>query len=112
MEQIILETMESYNHYVGEIVKGSIKIADDLRTGNVDSALTMIKDFSEGLLWLMEVNQKLTDLGKQAELDVNNIQDFFVEINEGLENKDFVLVADIFEYEIAPFFEQVELYKW
>lgn len=111
MDQIVLETMESYNNYVGQIIKGSNKIADDLRTGNVENALSMIKDFSEGLVWIIEVNQKLKEFGKDINLNISEIQEFFVEINEGLENKDFVLVADLFEYEIAPFFEQLELYK-
>lgn len=111
MQPIILETMESYNSYIHAVTKGTLEIADKLRNEELNEVLPMIKDFSEGLLWLMDAKQKLSDLGHNIELDFNVIQEYFIEINDGLENKDYVLVADMFEYEISPFFEQVELYE-
>lgn len=110
MEQLIYETMESYNNYIDAVHQGSLDIAEKLRTENNEEALPMVKDFSEGLIWLIDVNTKLKDLGYSASLNMEEIQEFFVEINEGLLNQDYVLVADMFEYEIAPYFEQLEKY--
>ena len=111
MKPIILETMESYNSYIHAVIKGTLEIADKLRNEKLDEVLPLIKDFSEGLLWLIDAKQKLSNLGYNVELDFSKIQEYFIEINDGLENKDYVLVADMFEYEISPFFEQLELYE-
>ncbi|WP_274309191.1 hypothetical protein [Solibacillus daqui] len=112
MQELIFETMESYNNYINAVTKGSLEIADKLRAENLEEALPMIKDFSEGLLWLIDVNQKLFNLGYSAQLEMDDVQEYLIEINDGLQNKDYVLVADMFEYEILPYFEQLEQYTF
>ncbi|WP_042471099.1 hypothetical protein [Bacillus ndiopicus] len=111
MQELIRETMESYNNYIINVKEGALKIADKLRTEDIKGALTLISDFSEGSIWLVDVNKKLMDLGYLVKLEMNVIQEFLIEINEGLENQDYILVADIFEYEISPFFDQLEQYE-
>lgn len=111
MQDLINETMDSYNHYIKKVIEGSLQIADKLRGEELKEALTLIGDFSEGTLWLTDVNQKLNELGYSVKLDMENIQTYLIEINDGLQKQDYVLVADMFEYEILPFFEQLELYK-
>jgi len=106
-----METMESYNEYLGNIVLGSDSIISKIQNNEVPQALLLILQFSEGMTWLIDVNHKLTELGYDNELNHESIQGFLNEINNGLEIQDFVLVSDIFEYEIKPFFESCSLYE-
>lgn len=104
----ISEVIESYNNYVKNIPSGAIYIANCLREDAIQDALIGIKDFSEGVIWLSEVSKLFEMKGINTTLEINRIEEFLIEINNGLEKQDYVLVADMFEYEIAPFFETVQ----
>jgi len=103
----IKDLIESYNEYVNKVPTGAIYIANCLREDKLNNALMTIKDFSEGVLWLTEASELMKKNGAMAELSIEQIQEFLIEVNKGLEKQDYVLVADMFEYEIAPFFEEV-----
>lgn len=101
------EVVQSYNEYIGNVAAGSLQIAEHLRKDEVQQALQSILHFSEGMSWLVEAGDALQRNGLQVSLQVEKIHEFLNEINSGLEVQDYVLVADMFEYEIAPFFEQL-----
>lgn len=103
----LIEVVESYNSYIKNIAPGSVQIAEDLRKDEIQDALQLILQFSEGMSWLVEASDLLVQNGINNNLDVTQIHEFLHEINSGLEIQDYVLVADMFEYEIAPFFEQI-----
>lgn len=103
----LVEVVESYNSYIKNIAPGSVQIAEHLRKDEIQDALQLILQFSEGMSWLVEASDFLVQNGMNNNLDVTKIHEFLNEINSGLEIQDYVLVADMFEYEIAPFFEQV-----
>lgn len=105
----ILEVIDSYNDYLKKIPNGTQYIAECLREEKLQEAFQIIKDFSEGVMWLADVSKLLSERDVNVTLNVEQIHEFLVEINEGLENQDFMLVADLFEFEIAPFFEQASL---
>lgn len=103
----ITEVVESYNSYIKNIAPGSLQIAEHLRKDEVQEALQLILQFSEGMGWLVQVNDLLSQNSIKANLQAEKIHEFLNEINSGLEIQDYVLVADMFEYEIALFFEQI-----
>lgn len=109
MEQLINDVKESYNQYIYKIPSGSIQIAELLREENIVEAGEIIKQFSEGVSWLIEATRLLNINGVSVSFDSLKIKDFLNEINEGLEIQDFNFVADLFEYEIAPFFKNIEV---
>lgn len=102
------EVIESYNEYLMKVPTGSLLIANTVREDNKELALQMILEFSEGVSWLVEATQLLSLNNIEVRFEVEKIMEFLEEINSGLEIQDYVLVADLFEYEIAPFFEEVE----
>lgn len=107
MSEQINEVVTSYNEYIQNIAPGSMKIAEHLRRDEVQEALQMILQFSEGMGWLVQASELLNHKAIKVGLEVEQIHEFLNEINNGLEIQDYVLVADMFEYEIAPFFEEV-----
>lgn len=111
MNELIIESMQSYNHYLLNCIRGCDEIVQNIREDNLQQALLLISQFSEGTTWLVEVNRMLGELGCENELKHETIHDFLIEINDGLEMQDFVVVSDMFEYEIKPFFEKCTLYE-
>ncbi|KGR76497.1 hypothetical protein [Ureibacillus sinduriensis] len=107
MNNTIMEVIESYNNYIEKISPGCLQIAEHLRKDEIDESMRMILQFSEGMGWLIHASELLNENNVNVILEVQAINEFLQEINNGLEVMDYVIVADMFEYEIAPFFEQV-----
>ncbi|MBD7943038.1 hypothetical protein H9650_02825 [Psychrobacillus sp. Sa2BUA9] len=110
MNKLVEETIESYNEYLSILPKGCQKIADDIRQTNLNEALKEILAFSEGVSWLISANVNLEKYLYYNPLNTEKIHVFLNEINSGLEIQDYVIVADMFEYEIKPFFEKCQTY--
>lgn len=111
MDNLMKETMESYNQYISALPSGCQEIADLIREDRILEATRSILHFSEGVGWLVNANRLLADKGKLILLEPEKIHEFLDEINSGLEIQDYIIVADMFEYEIKPFFEKSTLYE-
>lgn len=106
--QELNEVIDTYNEYKYKLPSGLSKVVEQLRNENFSEALLNIKNFSEGIIWLSQAGSLINQNKGYASINVNKITEFLLEINEGLERQDYVLVADIFEYEIIPFCEALE----
>lgn len=111
MDQLIKDTIYSYNEYLLKMPSGCQSIADDIRKDNLSGAFKSILEFSEGAGWLISVNSLLEKNSYINPINTQKINEFLNEINSGLEIQDYVIVADMFEYEIKPFFEECTLYE-
>ncbi|MFJ7970427.1 hypothetical protein [Psychrobacillus sp. NPDC096389] len=109
MNEALHEVIVSYNEYIKKVPVGCQKIADDLRENQITNGLKRIMDFSEGVAWLTEASELFHKNSLTVYLKTNKIHDFLELINHGLEIQDYVLVADMFEYEIQPFFKDCQV---
>lgn len=104
--ELMNEYLESYKSYIVKIPNGCQKIADFLRENAINEAMISIGQFTEGMKWVVEMNKLLNQNGVMDLLGESNIYEYLNEINNGLVIEDFVIVSDMFEYEIKPFFEE------
>lgn len=111
MEEIINNSMESYNNYLNNIVIGCQDIIESIQKNEKQAALKLISQFSEGITWLTEINRRLKGFGYNVELNNSLLQNMLNDINGALTLGDFVLVADIFEYEVKEYFSNCEKYR-
>ncbi|MCE4046482.1 MAG: hypothetical protein M3043_14500 [Lysinibacillus fusiformis] len=109
MSKLLNDTIISFNEYMERLPEGCLMIANNLRDDRIAEALNHIRDFSEGAGWIAEASRLLKENNVAITLDMTKIVDYLSEINDGLSIGDYNLVADIFEYEIVPFFSDVEL---
>ncbi|MFT9819928.1 hypothetical protein [Lysinibacillus sp. NPDC056185] len=107
-QQLINETKESYFNYVNKISRGCRLIAEDLRQGKMAIAFQNIIDLAEGLNWLISVEDKMSQLNITVNSSIKEASEFFIEINIALEQENYILVADLFEYEVQALFEASE----
>lgn len=108
MMEEIKQVVDSYNEYIVKVPAGCIIIANDLRVANKNRGLAIIQDFIDGMFWLIEADKLLIQNKVATGFSVEKATEFLNEINSGLENNDYFLVADLFEYEVAPFFEKLD----
>lgn len=110
MGSLLLETQNSYYDYIVKVADGCQYIADKIREGNLPKALNTIIDFSDGMSWVLEVERHMLENKYIIESKSTEAYEHLKEINKSLERQDYVFVADLFEYEIKPLFENSE--KW
>ncbi len=106
-DHLILETQQTYYEYVENLIEGCQKISDELRTENESEAFKNIGYFAEGIDWMIQVEKAMKNNGFTITSNLNKIRPFLIEINVAMEKKDYVYVADLFEYELQPLFEEL-----
>lgn len=104
MQKQLSELSLSYLQYLSKVSNGVQIITDNLKNGNTSLALSQLVDFSEGIEWLISATKILEENKISTALNLNKLIGFLKLINEGLEKKDYVLVADVLEYEIVEYF--------
>lgn len=103
--ELLIETQQSYYEYVVKIKGGCQQIADHLRAGKQAEAFGLIANLSEGIAWLVTVEQHMSENFLRVNSRMNEVVDMLNEVNQAIEIGDIVTVADLFEYEIGPMFE-------
>lgn len=106
MTDLIYETQHSFYQYIERVAAGTQMIADYLREDKVGEAMQLITQFSEGVVWLTKVIALMQQHQYDIRINPNQINEFLLEINDGLERQDYIIVADMFEYEIKPFLKR------
>lgn len=102
MEQLIQETLDSCQEYIPKLIKAVSATAYKIQSGNEADGVLIMSSIFEGLQWVIDAVQGLKNNGHLLEIDISNITDHLKELEEALKIRDYVLVADLFEYEIGP----------
>ena len=92
----ILTTVDSYLYNLKNGIK---QICDLIQEGKEYEAINILPQAAEGLQWVDEA-LNATEASHNGKLTLE-------EINEALENEDYILVGDIFNYEIIPILENL-----
>lgn len=103
IDEIIL----TYNMYIKKVPNGCQVIVNKLRANTIENAMLDITDFTDGIEWIFRVNAYLSDVDNVPNIPKAKIDEFLKEVNLGLEYQDYFVVADIFEYEIIPLFNDL-----
>lgn len=100
MDELKNELLE----YLPRLLDGLEDMSRKFQMGQVENALSMLSDTTEGIDW---VCQAFNALLPEKSIYINGINAQLYEINNSLNNKDFVMVADLFEYEINPLLKKM-----
>lgn len=111
MEIKVEEMIESYNKYIEQVISNMPAFVSKLRNSEV-STNDELNDFIDGLLWMLRVREVFECNNIPHNFDVTKLNDLLKEINEGLTNDDRVYISDILEYEIIPFFNDLNEVKY
>lgn len=101
-----IEVLGSIYEYIGKLIDGIEKMANKFYEGYDKEGCEILSFASEGLEWVikaLEIFKNEINTENQQKALVEN----FTEINNGLENEDYILVADIFNYEITPLLKAI-----
>lgn len=99
--QLFLDTIE-HIEYVMDITK---KIVENFAVNKEFEANNFIVKFIDEVNITIEAINITRDIQTNS-IDTNEINEALNPIIEALENQDFVLISDLFEYEILPILER------
>ena len=101
-QEIMYEALNELNSYLARLNKGINDAVEYFRSEKEDEGIKLLIQIIEGLQWSMEVVFKTKPILEEygINLDEGQLKELFKELISGLENKDYILIADLLEYEI------------
>ncbi len=98
----IIEIKETCSEFVPKIIFFCDEIVNSILEEKIDTLLVQITQFTDAIDWLIEVNYKLQLVGIEDYLDMGGFKEVLNQINDALYIKDYMLISDIFLYEVKP----------
>ncbi len=117
IEALIARNIENAGKYLERLLPGFEKAAQLFRMGNEQEANEFFLEIIDGIEWFSEVvdsiieatgqEPSLLNLGKESLQDrKERLLDFTTQMVESNQNRDWVLLADLLEYEMTPFYKE------
>ena len=117
IEALIARNIDNAGNYLDRLLPGFEKATQLFRTGNEQEANRYFLDIIDGIEWFSEVvTQTLAATGGDPatlKLGPETLQDrnerllsYTTQMVEANQNRDWVLLADLIEYELTPFYEE------
>lgn len=102
-----LEALETAKNYINNLKQAIDKIYNYISEGKENNAIALIPSFTEGVEWVSQVLVLTKDIHKK-DLNINGLNDVLKEVVEAIENEDYILVGDLFKYEIYEVLDEVQ----
>lgn len=102
LEKLIKENVEFLNDYLPKIQNAIDELVDLFAKNQENNALDILPRIIEGLSWCVNSMSSLERVGVVENIEISNLNNFLYQIQKAMEIADYVLVSDLFEYEISP----------
>lgn len=106
-EQMTIDIIAEMYKVVDLIRNGSMEISRLYREAEDETALELLQDLLDVIrdFRKMQDSLEISLSGTNMSFEVNDAQlnELLIEMNEVLRNEDWILLADLFEYEFVPF---------
>lgn len=96
-----LEVLLTAKEYAGRLIEGIDATVQLFQGGNEGRANENMLDIIDGLQWLISAISSTWDIQREK-IHVSDINEHLAEMVSAFENTDYVLLADLLEYEITP----------
>ncbi|MCQ2022251.1 hypothetical protein [Clostridium butyricum] len=102
-----IEVIKDAYDYLKSLKKGIVDCVNCIQEGNEVEAMKLIPLIADGIDWIINVVRVTKDAQKN-ELDIYKINSHLEEMIYAMENEDYILVGDLFNYEILPILNEIE----
>lgn len=106
MNDEMLEVLKTTDEYLEKLKKGIVDMVEEIQSGNEMKGVGSIPAIADGIGWVLEAVNNTKPVQKEI-IEFNDINEFLNETVEGIENEDYILVGDLFNYEILPILERI-----
>jgi hypothetical protein len=106
MEEIITETLDTLKEYIPKLVRASESIAENLQGGDHYEAMQQLPYYFEGIEWVVSALNGISKNRIKFEIESSSLNEHLIEAEEAIKNQDYILLADLLEYEFTPILEE------
>ena len=106
MKKEKLEVLETANDYMNNLKQGVTQLSEMIQEGKEQEAINVIPQVVDGIQWIIQAIE-LTKEVQKNDIGMDGINEQLNEIIDALENEDYILVGDLFNYEILPILENI-----
>lgn len=100
-----IEILQTANEYLYKLKDGILKLVELIQQENEQQAILLIPEISDGIDWIIKVMELTKDTSPNISLE--NINEHLQAVLEALDNEDYILLGDIFNYEILSILEEI-----
>ena len=111
LKDLMANNLSNAKEYLEKLIPGFQKAADLFRMGNEQEAHKFYLQILDGIDWISQVVQTVVN-SRNKELEGQDLKDrqervtgLMTQMLEANPNQDWVLLADLLEYEMIPFYE-------
>lgn len=101
-----MEALITANEYLNNLEGGIHQVVEAFQQEDENKGCSLIPLVADGINWIVDVINLSRDIQKE-DIDVSQINEKLEEVVEAIENEDYILVGDLFEYEVLPIIEEV-----
>lgn len=101
-----MEVLNTLCSYMYSLKKGMGSAINKFQSGKENEALNLMPLIIDGMQWTVQALTLTQDV-YEKKIDLNELNQKLEEIVEAMENQDYILVGDLFEYEIIPILENI-----
>ncbi|GAX88905.1 hypothetical protein [Effusibacillus lacus] len=108
MNKLVEETLQSCQEYIPRLIEAHEQLATYFQGNEEAKGLDLFQLYIEGIDWLQQSVRGIQNLdhSKIPGIQVDEVNPKLIEIEEALQNRDYVLMGDLLDYEITPILEQ------
>lgn len=113
--QLIKDNINFLNEYIPKLINAIEREVENLIANNETEAFRLLPNIFEGMEWTVRAINSIQELGFIEGIDLDNINSILEELSQAFQRKDYVLISDLFQYEIIEILldwnEKVSLIK-
>ncbi|AVQ44414.1 TPA: hypothetical protein ACX96Z_000775 [Clostridium sporogenes] len=102
-----IEALRTASEYILNLKNGINTAAENFQTGNDEDGTNLVPLIADGINWVAQILELTKDVHKE-EVNFDELNNKLEELVEAIEFQDFILVGDLFQYEILPEIENME----
>lgn len=99
--ELIQSNISFLKDYIPKLINAIETTVDLLIKNDEKLAFNLLRDIIEGLEWTIKSISSIEKLGYINDLKLDEMNSTFRELEEAFPKKDFVLLGDLLQYEIA-----------
>jgi hypothetical protein len=108
---VLQESLLSVTEYLPRMLQAIEEMIGDFRSSDEGKGIGLFLQAIDGLSWIHDISKGQQDYleqvaGEMKGLQVHEYQVLLKQLLEALGEKDYVLLADLLEYEITPWLEK------
>jgi hypothetical protein len=102
-----IDALKTVSEYMVNLINAIEKAVEYFQEGEDRKGCDLIVSITEGIQWMIDALTVTKDIHKQ-DVKLQDMNDKLSEIVVALENGDFILIGDLFQYELTPILEDIQ----